>query len=149
MHATLEALRAAYLARDVDAMVALFAEDAELAAAPGDFVGREEIRRFLAWDAELSPEASVEDVGIGVRPAGADAVVWERIIDLAYEGAPYREEVVTIVEFDQSGLIHRYRSYYDKLAVVQQVAAGLPGAGGFVTRGVVDVLVAAANMGVR
>jgi hypothetical protein len=35
------------------------------------------------------------------------------------------------MEFDGAGPISRLRSYYDKLAVMDQVAPGLPGASGW------------------
>ncbi len=148
LRAAVEQLRAAYLARDVPAMLALFSEDAELVAAPGVFRGKEAVGRFLRWDAQLSPTASIEDVGVGICVAGP-VVVWERLIRLSYEDIPYNEDVATILEFDEAGLIRRYRSYYDKLAVIDQIAAGLPGTGGWVTRGVVGVLTAAGSMGLE
>lgn len=147
--AQVERFREAYLARDVDAMVALFAADAELVAAPGVFQGKESIRAFLQWDADLSPTVSVDDVGLGVRVAGDDAVVWERVIHLTYEGIPYREDAATILQLNADGLIRRYRSYYDKLAVVDQIAAGLPGVGGWFSKQVVDVVVAAGSRGLQ
>ncbi|MGZ4556212.1 MAG: nuclear transport factor 2 family protein, partial [Mycobacteriaceae bacterium] len=126
--AQVERFRHAYLRRDVAGMLSLFSEDAELVAAPGVFRGKDAIKKFFQWDADLSPTVTVDDVGIGVAVAGQTTVVWERVIHLTYEGIPYHEDAVTIVEFDDSGLIRRYRSYYDKLAVVDQVASGLPGA---------------------
>lgn len=148
LRATMEQLRAAYLARDVPAMLALFSGDAEVVVAPGTFRGKEQVGRFLRWDAELSPTVSIEDVGVGVCVAGP-VVVWERIIHLSYEDIPYHEDAATILEFDEAGLIHRYRSYYDKLAVIAQIASGLPGTGGWVTKGVVGVLTAAGSMGLE
>lgn len=147
--ATLAQFRAAYLARDVDAMIALFADDAELVAAPGAFRGKAEVRRFLAWDAELSPSATADDVGVGACALGDRVAVWERQLHLTYEGVPYDEDVATVIELDHDGLICRYRSYYDKLAVIQQVAGGLPGVGGWFTKQIVDVVVAAGSQGLE
>jgi ketosteroid isomerase-like protein len=141
--------RDAYLARDVDRMTDQFAEDAELTAAPGVFRGKEAIRHFLAWDADLSPTVTVEDVGLGLVPAGDHAVAWERVLHLTYEGIPYHEDAVTVLEFDDEGRICRYRSYYDKLAVVDQIAAGLPGVAGWFTQEVVKVVVAAGSLGLE
>lgn len=149
LRALVERFREAYLARDVDAMVALFANDAELHAAPGVFRGTEEIRAFLRWDAELSSAVTLDDVGIGVGVVDGSTVVWERVIHLSFEGVPYHEDAATILEFADSGLIRRYRSYYDKLAVVEQVASGLPGVGGWFTSQVVKVVVAAGSRGLE
>jgi ketosteroid isomerase-like protein len=46
-----EDFRTAYQARDVGGMLALFADDAELTAAPGTFRGKAAIGKFFAWDA--------------------------------------------------------------------------------------------------
>lgn len=147
--AQVERFRDAYLRRDVDGMTALFSDDAELVAAPGSFRGKDAIRKFLQWDADLSPTARVDDVGVGVAVAGRTTVVWERVLHLTYEGIPYREDAATILEFGDSGLIRRYRSYYDKLAVVDQVASGLPGAAGWFTKQVVQVVVAVGSQGLE
>ena len=40
---------------------------------------------------------------------------------------PFREDVVTILEFDDAGFILRYRSYYDKLGVLDQITSGMSG----------------------
>ena len=138
-----------YLARDVDGMLALFSADAELVAAPGVFRGKDAIRQFLQWDADLSPTATIDDVGICVCAADETTVVWERVIHLTYEGIPYHEDAATILEFDDSGLIHRYRSYYDKLAVIEQVTSGLPGVSGWFTKEVVRVVGALATTGLE
>jgi ketosteroid isomerase-like protein len=144
-----ESFRDAYLARDVERMLEHFAEDAELTAAPGMFRGKDAIRRFLAWDADLSPTVEVEDVGLGMAAAGDSAVLWERVIHLSYEDVPYHEDALTLLELDDQGLIRRYRSYYDKLAVVDQIAAGLPGVGGWFTHEIVKVVVAAGGRGLE
>ena len=147
--AQVERLRDVYLARDVDGMLALFSADAELVAAPGVFHGKDAIRKFFQWDVDLSPTVTIDDVGIGVSVADEATVVWERVIHLTYEGIPYREDAATIVELDDSGLICRYRSYYDKLAIVDQVASGLPGVSGWFTKEVVRVVGALANTGLE
>lgn len=144
-----QSFRDAYLARDVDRMVDHFSQDAELTAAPGVFRGKDAIRRFLAWDADLSPTVVVEDVGLGMVAVGDSAVLWERVIHLSYEDVPYHEDAATLLELDDQGLIRRYRSYYDKLAVVSQVAAGLPGVGGWFTHEIVKVVVAAGGRGLE
>lgn len=54
---------------------------------------------------------------------------------------------VTILEFDDTGLIRRYRSYYDKLHVMEQIASGLPGVYGWFARALVGYLVAQGKKG--
>jgi hypothetical protein len=53
--------------------------------------------------------------------AGAGrSAVWERQVMLTVQGVPVREDAVTILEFDDAGLIRKFRSYYDKLGMMNQ-----------------------------
>ena len=60
-----EEYRTAFQARDVEGMLELFADDAELTAAPGTFRGKVAIRKFLQWDARVSPTAISTTKGSG------------------------------------------------------------------------------------
>jgi ketosteroid isomerase-like protein len=126
IRAKLDEYTDAYQARDLDRLMALFADDAEVTLAPGTFRGKDAIRKLYEWDAKLSPAVRVRDSGIGVLVSGRTAVR-ERVISLTYEGIPYEEEAATIYEFDDAGLIRRQRSYYDKLALMHQIASRYPG----------------------
>lgn len=137
---------AAYEARDIDRLLALFADDAEVTLAPGTFRGKDEIRELYEWDARLSPTALVRDIGIGVLVSGQTAVC-ERTISLTYEGLPYQEEAATIFEFDDAGRIRRQRSYYDKLALMAQIASQYPGIQGRIFRRLTGYLVAQGQKG--
>ena len=143
---TVEEYVAAYEARDIDRLLTLFADDAEATLAPGTFRGKDEIRMLYDWDAKLSPTASVRDTGIGVLVSGRTAVC-ERRISLTYEGIPYEEEAATIFEFDDAGLIRRQRSYYDKLALMDEIASGYPGIQGRIFRRLTGYLVAQGRKG--
>jgi hypothetical protein len=127
-------------------MLALFADSGEFTAAPGTFRGKAEVRRFLEWDASLSPTTIVRDSGVGVVVAGHTAV-WERVISLTYKNVPYQECSVAIVAFEEDGLITAFRSYYDKLAVLDQITSKLPGPYGWVMKKIVGYLVAAGSKG--
>ncbi len=128
-----ERYRQAYEERDAEHLAKLFAADAELTWAGGTFRGQEDIRRVLEWDARQSPTAAVTDSGVGIVVAGP-TIVWERVVHLAYEGVPFDERAVTVLEIDDTGLISRLRSYYDKLDVLDQIASGSPGVQGRVFR---------------
>ncbi len=66
-----------------------------------------------------------------------------------YRGIVYRAPVVTVYEFDGSARIHRLRSYYDKLAIEEQIAASLPGIKGWLLRKVTRVLLAQGRTGLE
>jgi ketosteroid isomerase-like protein len=135
-----EAYRSAYQARDVERMLALFTEDAEVTIAPGTFLGRDAIRKLFDWDARLSPTAKVRDAGIGVLVSGR-TVVWEHVVSLTYESIPYDEEATKVFEFDDGGKIRRLRSYYDKLAIMDQIASRYPGIQGWIFKKLTGYLV--------
>lgn len=136
---------AAYEARDVDRLLALFADDAEVTVAPGTFRG-DAIRKLYEWDAELSPTALVRDSGIGVVVSGRTAVC-EHAISLTYRGTHYEEQAAKVFEFDGAAKIRRLHSYYDKLGVLEQIAAGYPGIQGRVFRLLIGYLVAQGRKG--
>jgi|GEM_PF-1066412 len=141
-----EDFRAAYEARDIDRMLELFADDAEYTAAPGTFQGKPAIRGFLEWDKGLSPTATIRDTGIKML-ASDRTVVWERQRALTAEGAPYQENALTVIEFDDCGLIRNVRSYYDKLDVLDQIASGLSGPTGWIMKRLTGYLVAQGKKG--
>jgi ketosteroid isomerase-like protein len=142
----IEEYRAAYQDRDLERLLALFADDAVFIWAAGTFRGKAAIRKVLEQDVRASPTATVRDTGLGILVAGR-SVVWERQVTLTVKGVPVREDAVTILEFDDAGLIRQFRSYYDKLGMIQQIASGLPGLYGWFARKVVGSLVAQANKG--
>jgi ketosteroid isomerase-like protein len=141
-----EDFRTAYQDRDIGRLLALFADDAELTAAPGAFRGKAAIGKFFEWDARVSPAAAVHDTGLGVQVVGR-SVVWERQVLETAEGVPFHEDAVTILEFDDAGLIRRYRSYYDKLAVLEQITSGMSGVYGWFASKLVGYLVALGKKG--
>ncbi|MGX7731620.1 hypothetical protein ACWPOB_20480 [Rhodococcus sp. 2H158] len=66
-----------------------------------------------------------------------------------YEGIAYRVPMVTVYEFDRSAPIRRLRSYYDKLAIEDQIAASLPRIKGWLLRKAMRVLVAQGRTGLE
>lgn len=146
IRATIAEYVAAYEARDIDRILALFADDAEVTVAPGTIHGKADIRKLYEWDARLSPAPRVRDSGAGVLVSGHVASCEHRI-SMTYEGIPYEEAIARVFEFDDAGLIRRLRSYYDKLAIMDQIASGLPGIQGKVFKRVTAYLVAQGRKG--
>ena len=88
----------------------------------------------------------IHDKGLGVLIVGRSAV-WERQVLETAEGVPFREDAVTILEFDDAGLILRYRSSYDKLRVLDQITSGMSGIYGWFAKKLVGYLVALGKKG--
>jgi hypothetical protein len=132
--------RDAYDARNVDAVVDLFAEHGDWTLGPGTFTGRAAIRRVLEWDVRLSPTTSSRHSGIGTVVHG-NVAVYEQAIEQSFEGIRCTFPVLTVLELNEAGKIDHARSYYDKLSILQQVANEYPGVKGWFLRKIVNLLV--------
>jgi ketosteroid isomerase-like protein len=132
VRAAVRAYHGAFEARDVDAIVAAFAPDGQVTASPGTFRGPEGLRVITQWAVDVSPTASVRDTG-GTIVSGRTAI-WEGEISERYDGIDYTYPIVEVFEFDEDLKIVRKHNYYDKLAILRQIATGLPGAKGMAYR---------------
>ncbi|MGI5423651.1 nuclear transport factor 2 family protein [Streptomyces sp. CA-179760] len=113
----------AFAAHDPDRISAVFTEDAEWIAPPGNatatalqvpshMVGRKAIARFLAED---FPRLFVRDVTVTFHALHADGervVVEETMTATLADGNHYANEYCLVFEL-QDGLIHRVREYMD------------------------------------
>jgi ketosteroid isomerase-like protein len=144
----LERFRDAYDRRDVDGAVELFADDAVLVFAPRTFNGKDEIRHGLEWDAQLSPTSRTRLSGIEVLAKGNVAVA-EGVVQQTADGIGYESRVVTVVELGDDHKIRRMSSYYDRLAIMQQVAAKSSGLKGEASKRLVNLLVSQAEKGLE
>lgn len=142
---TVQAFHEAFQARNVEALAAAFSPDAEFTAAPGTFRGRDEVRAVVQWSVDLSPIAVVRDTG-GIVVQGRTAI-WEGEIAERYEGIDYSYPIVEVYEFDDDLKIRRLHNYYDKLAILRQIAAGLHGVQGVIYRFLLQRVVDAGETG--
>jgi ketosteroid isomerase-like protein len=143
-----ERWREAYDRRDVEGALDLLADDVVWVLAPGAFTGKEAARRALEWDVRLSPTVQGRLSGIGILVNGNVAVM-ERVAEASAEGIGYQYPIVTIFELGDDGKIRRMRSYYDKLAIMQQVASKYPGIKGWVLKKLTNFLVAQGEKGLE
>ena len=141
-----EEFRSASQDRDVERMLTLFADDAQVTMAPGTFQGKAAIRKLFEWETRMAPVATSKDAGLGMAVVGR-SVVWECQISETMQGVPCTTDAVRILEFDDAGLIRRYRSYYDKLDVMEKIASGMSGVYGWVARALIGYLVAQGKKG--
>ena len=141
-----EEFRSASQDRDVERILALFADDAQVTMAPGTFGGKAAIRKFFEWETRMAPVAASKDAGLGMAVVGR-SVVWECQVSETIRGVPHTTDAVRILDFDDAGLIRRYRSYYDKLAEMEKIASGMSGVYGWVARVLIGYLVAQGKKG--
>ena len=140
-----QAFHQAFQDRDVGAMVATYAPDGQVTAAPGTFCGHEQVRTIAQWDVDTSPVATVRDTGGTV--VHGHAAIWEGEITERYGDIDYTYPIVEVYEFDEGLKITRKHNYYDKLAILRQIAAQLPGVQGAVYRFLLDRVIDAGETG--
>jgi ketosteroid isomerase-like protein len=109
--------------RDVEPLVALFAEDAELANLhePGPLRGKDGARRF--WQDYLGSFERIGSVFDHVLE-GPDGAALEWVSDGALpEGRACSYRGVSLLEWED-GLVRRFRAYYDSAALRPAGAEG-------------------------
>ncbi|MGW2640906.1 nuclear transport factor 2 family protein [Streptomyces sp. NPDC001348] len=113
----------AFASHDADQIAAVFTEDAEWLAPPGNataialdapshMIGKEAITRFLAED---FPRLFVRDVAVtfhGLHADGKRVIVEETMTAILANGNHYANDYCLVFEL-RDGLIHRVREYMD------------------------------------
>jgi len=102
----------AYVKRDVEKMLSFFAEDTLWVDPMGTFKGKEELKRYLAWDVQTVPELKIRDAGIGIMVSGNKAVC-EWVFDgSTSDGRRWRDiPVITVYEFSGGKIQQQHRAY--------------------------------------
>ena len=140
--------REAYDARNVDAVVDLFAENGDWRLGPGIFAGKAAIRRVLDWDVRLSPTSRSHASGMGTIVRG-NVAIEERTLEQTFEGIPFMVPAITVFELNEAGKIEHARSYYDKLPIFRQVASKYPGIKGWFFRRIIAIMVGQGEKGLE
>lgn len=112
----------AFTKRDVEKALSFFAEDATYVTPWGTFKGKEEIKRFLTWNAKTVTDLTVTDSGIGIMVQGNKAV-YEHIIGATMEGMKGEVLAMCAYEFSDEKIQH-LRTALDRLSIAKQVAKG-------------------------
>jgi len=115
----------AYVKRDVEKMLSLLTEDAVWVLPEGTFKGKEEVKRFLTWDAQITPDVKLRDAGIGIMVKGNKAV-WEWVFEGSTPDGRRCREIpgITVFEFSGEKIQQQHRMYYDRLSMAIQMAKG-------------------------
>lgn len=113
----------AFASHDADRISAVFTEDAEWLAPPGNataaalqapshMAGRKAIVRFLAEDFQRLFARDVEVTFHGFYADGERVIVEETMTATLADGGPYTNDYCFVFEL-RDGLIHRVREYMD------------------------------------
>jgi len=112
----------AYNKKDLEEILSFFTEDADWVNPDGVFKGKEEIKSYLKWIFEISPDQKLIESGVKII-AEEDRAVYEHILEGSYEGMKYQILVLCIYEFKGDKIQH-VRAAYDRLSLAKQVAKG-------------------------
>lgn len=118
----MRAFRAALESRDVDRVMSFFTDDGEWHAPEGVFKGKEQVKRYAAWNAKTTPDLKIIETGVKILAEG-DAGVYEHVLSGTVDGAKWETLGLCIYEF-AGDKIKSIRSVYDRLAIAKQVAKG-------------------------
>jgi len=119
---TIRSFVEAFAKRDVEKTLSFLSEDATWVAPEARFVGKDEIRRFLTWNATRVQELSFTDAGFGIMVQGNKAV-YEYMLRGTSGGLRWEVPAVCVYEFSGDRIQH-HRVYYDRLVVAKQAAKG-------------------------
>ena len=108
--------------KDLEKALSFFAEDADWVNPNGEFKGKEEIKNYLRWGFEISPDQRVIESGVKII-AEEDKAVYEHILEGSFEEMKYHIPALCIYEFKGDKFQH-LRTTYDRLSMAKQLAKG-------------------------
>jgi ketosteroid isomerase-like protein len=132
---------------DVEKTLTFLAEDADYVTPEGIFKGKEELKHYLHWSAQISPNPKIKDVGIGIMVKGNKAV-YEHIVEVTYEGAKYEALTLCVYEFSDEKIQH-LRTVVDRLSIIKQTVESASGVKAWIGRRVVNYIVKEAEKGLH
>lgn len=119
----LEEFREAYVSKNVEKMLSFFTEDAIWVTAMGTFRGKEDVKRYFAWDVKATPGAKLRETGVGIVVKGNKA--FSEAVEEYVMPDHGKIEIPAMFVFEFSNdKIQQGRAYYDRLSIAKQVAKG-------------------------
>jgi len=104
--------------KDIGRALSLCSENVSWVAPEGEFIGFEELRRYLEWFSENI--TCIRDGGVGIVVAG-DSGASEHVLEGKSEGEDWEAQAISTFEL-VGGKINRILTTYDRLSVARQVA---------------------------
>lgn len=108
--------------KDVEKALSFLADDADYITPEGTFKGKGELRRYLTWVIQSSPDQKILDAGIGIMVKGGKGV-YEHNVVATYKGTKYEVPTICVYEFNGDKIQH-LRTVSDRLTIAKQVAKG-------------------------
>jgi ketosteroid isomerase-like protein len=108
--------------KDMERAISFFTDDATWFTAEGTFIGRDEIKRYLAWMSKTLTDLKGTDSGVGIIIQG-DKAVYQTIFESTYEGIKIKVDTVCTYEFS-GDRIKNHWIISDRLSMAKQAAKG-------------------------
>lgn len=107
---------------DVDKILSLFTDDITHVNPFGTFKGKEEVKRYLKWNAGTFQDLNIYETGTGIMVKGDRACFDHRITGTA-DGVNCEVLAMSSYEFS-NGKMSVWRTVYDRLDIAEQLAKG-------------------------
>jgi limonene-1,2-epoxide hydrolase len=120
--AIMRKFRTALESRDVDKIMSFFDNDGEWHAPEGSFKGKEQVKRYVVWNAKTTPDLKITETGVKIL-SEKDAGVYEHVLSGTVDGAKWETLGLCIYEF-AGDKIKSIRTVYDRLSIAKQVSKG-------------------------
>ena len=137
MHDFLKALAE----RDVEKALSFCTEDAAWATPQGTFKGKGELKRYVTWLNQATPDLKITETGIGIMVQGNNGV-YEHVLSGTFEGMKWEILAMCAYEFSNEK-IQNIRTVYDRLSMAKQTVKGM------LAKKAVNSIINAAEKGLR
>ncbi len=109
-----------FAAQDIEKSVSLCTEDVVWETPMGIFKGKEEVKRYMKWNAERNKEVKIAEAGVGILVQG-DKASFEHQITGLIDGEKVSFLAMCTYEFSEDQ-IKTMRTVFDRLALAEQAS---------------------------
>lgn len=127
--------------RDVEKALSFCTEDAAWVTPQGTFKGKGELKRYVTWLNQTTPDLKITETGIGIVAQGNNGV-YEHVLSGTFEGMKWEILAMCAYEFSEEK-IQNIRTVYDRLWMAKQVVKGM------LAKKAVNSIINAAEKGLR
>jgi ketosteroid isomerase-like protein len=131
----------AFQDKEADKALSFITEDATWVAPHGTFKGKEELKHYITWSNQTTPDMKITYCGVGMLEQG-DKAACEHILSGTFEGKKWELPALCSYEFN-GDKISKITTAFDRLALAKQVATG------FMAKRGVNAIISATERGLR
>ena len=112
----------AFQGKEVDKALSFVTNDVTWVAPHGTFKGKDELKHYMAWSNQGTPDMKIAHTGVGMLTQG-DKVACEHTLSGTFEGKKWELPALCSYEFSGDKIKH-VTTVFDRLAMAKQVATG-------------------------